>query len=111
MSMCCHHNFSGLSSLLDRHRVDVCSPSPSQACWEILISLRSASPVAALSVQSTSTLHPCLVVCGPCCLLALTWTDVPGRYSFPSFIKSPSLRYSAYLIPSSLPGRVTEPGF
>ena len=43
-----------------------------QACWTILKSLRSASPFAALSVQSTSTEHPFLVVCGPCCLPALT---------------------------------------
>ena len=42
------------------------------ACLAILKSLRSASPVAALSVQSTSTEHPFLVVCGPCCLPALT---------------------------------------
>lgn len=42
------------------------------ACLEITKSLRFASPVAALSVQSTSTLQPLLVVWGPCCLPALT---------------------------------------
>src|SRR5262249_43284545 len=43
-----------------------------QACWMTLKSVRSASPVAALLVQSTSTVHPFLVLCGPCCLPALT---------------------------------------
>jgi hypothetical protein len=41
------------------------------------------SSVAALSVQSTRTLHLVSVLCGPCCLPALTWSNLPSMiFSF-----------------------------
>jgi len=43
-----------------------------EACLAIKKSLRSASCVAALSVQRMSREQPFLVLCGPCCLSALT---------------------------------------
>src|SRR5215831_6706299 len=53
-------------------------------------SLRSAASFELRSVQRTRSLHPFLVVCGPCALPALKCSEVPAWYCLPSLVKSPS---------------------
>ena len=65
----------GLAKALEGEAASVSSELYHRDQWAPLAitkSLRSASCVAALSVQRTRREQPFLVLCGPCCLPALT---------------------------------------